>query len=238
MTVEGCREWRERLGAYVLGHLPEDERAATAAHLEGCGDCRDEAELLAPLAELLPKADPAQLGAAPAPPAELGDRITAQIAGEGRQRRSRRRKRLTLGFSAAAATAATAAVLLLTVGSSPAPTQPGETVTFRSLPRGVQIAATVEPRPFGTQIRMNVHGIRSGTLCRVSLRRADGSAMPAGSFRYRYDSGPAVLSSALDLSAARAISVRAGGRTFTAPMKRGVGEQTSSIRTTTEKEES
>jgi hypothetical protein len=241
MTVEGCREWRERLGAYVLGHLHEDERAATAAHLEGCADCRVEAESLAPLAELLPKADPAQLGAAPAPPAELADRITAQIAGEGRQRRSRRRRRrrrLTLGFSTAAAATAVAAVLLLTVGSSPTPTRPGQTVTFRSLPRGVKIAATLEPRPFGTQIRMNVHGIRSGTLCRVSLRRADGSAMPAGSFRYRYDSGPAVLSSALDLSAARAIAVRAGGQTFTAPMKRGVGEQTSSIRTTTEKEES
>jgi len=51
MTAEGCREWRERLGAYVLGHLTEDERAATSAHIEGCAACRAEAESLAPLAE-------------------------------------------------------------------------------------------------------------------------------------------------------------------------------------------
>src|SRR2546425_13154455 len=64
MTVEGCREWRERLGAYVLGQLTKDERAATSAHIEGCAACRAEAESLAPLAELLPIADPAQLAAA------------------------------------------------------------------------------------------------------------------------------------------------------------------------------
>jgi putative zinc finger protein len=240
MTVEGCREWRERLGAYVLGHLPDDERAATAAHIEGCAACRAEAESLAPLAELLPKADPAQLGAAPAPSAELPDRIAARIAqevGQTRQRK-RRRRRLTIGFSASAAAAAAAVVLLLTVGSTPAPPDGGgQTVTFHSLPRGVEIAATLEPRAFGTEIRMDVHGIRSGTLCRVFLRRADGTTMPAGSFRYRYTSSePAVLTSALDLSAARAVGVRAGGRTFTAPTRKGVGMQTSSSPTTREKE--
>jgi hypothetical protein len=238
MTVEGCREWRERLGAYVLGQLSDDERAATAAHIEGCAACRAEAESLAPLAELLPKADPAQLGAAAAPPAELADRIAARIAREAGQTRRRKRRRLTIGFSTAAAAAATAAaVLLLTVGSSsPPPDGARQTVTFHSLPHGVEIAATLEPRPFGTEIRMDVHGVRSGTLCRVFLRRADGATMPAGSFRYRYDSEPAVLTSALDLSAARAVGVRAGGRTFTAPMGRGVGMQTTSSQTTREKE--
>jgi hypothetical protein len=237
MTVEGCREWRERLGAYVLGQLSDDERAATAAHIEGCAACRAEAESLAPLAELLPKADPAQLGAAPAPPAELADRIAARIARETGQTRRRKRRRLTIGFSTAAAAAAAAAVLLLTVGNSSPPGGARQTVTFHSLPRGVEIAATLEPRPFGTEIRMDVHGIRSGTLCRVFLRRADGTTMPAGSFRYRYvDSEPAVLTSALDLSAARAVGVRAGGRTFTAPMAKGVGVRTSSSPTTREKE--
>src|SRR5207237_2827303 len=93
MTAEGCREWRERLGAYVLGQLSDDELAATRAHIEGCAACRAEAESLAPLAELLSIADPAQLGAAPAPPAKLADRIATRIALEGKVKQRRRRRR-------------------------------------------------------------------------------------------------------------------------------------------------
>ena len=84
---------------------------------------------------------------------------------------------------------------------------------------------------------MNVHGIRSGTLCRVFLRRTDGTRMPAGSFRYRYaGTEQAVLTSALDLSAARAVGVRAGNRTFVAPLRQSVGAEATSKRTTTNKE--
>ncbi|MEK6250412.1 MAG: zf-HC2 domain-containing protein [Actinomycetota bacterium] len=235
MTAEGCREWRERLGAYVLGHLTEDERAATSAHIEGCAACRAEAESLAPLAELLPIADPARLTTAPAPPAELADRIAVRIAREGRVKR--RRRRLAIGLSGATAAAATATVLLAIVLSSPGTGASAQRVSFGSLPDGVAIGATLQPRPFGTEIRMNVHGIRSGTLCRVFLRRTDGTRMPAGSFRYRYGgTEQAVLTSALDLSAARAVGVRAGNRTFVAPLRPSVGAEATSNRTTTDKE--
>jgi Putative zinc-finger len=237
MTAEACREWRESLGAYVLGQLPGDEQAATSAHIEGCAACRAEVESLAPLAELLPLADPARLGAAPAPPAELGDRIATRIGREGRHRRLRRRRRFGFGFGAAAA-AATAALLAFVVFDGGSGSNNSQTVSFHSLPRGVAIAATLQPRPFGTQIRMDVSGIRSGTMCRVFLRRADGTRVPAGSFRYRYGAGrdAAVLSSALDLSAARAVGVRAGSRTFTAPLRHGVGAEAASKPKTTEKE--
>lgn len=231
MSTEGCREWRQRLGAYVLGQLPEDERAATRAHMEGCAACRAEAESLAPLAELLPRVNPARLARTPVPPAGLGDRIAARI---GREGRLRRRRRLAMGLSGAAAAAATAAVLLAVVLSSGGADSNLETVTFRDLPRGMRIGATLEPRPFGTEIRVYVHGIRSGTLCRVSLRRADGMTMPAGSFRYLYGSQEqAVLTGALDLSAARAIVVRVGDRTFVAPMRHGIGADAAPSRPTT-----
>ena len=36
MKAEGCREWRERIGALLLGQLSEEERFATEAHLDGC----------------------------------------------------------------------------------------------------------------------------------------------------------------------------------------------------------
>jgi hypothetical protein len=239
MTAEACREWRESLGAYVLGQLPADERAATSAHVEGCAACRAEVESLAPLAELLPLADPGRLGTAPAPPAELGDRIATRIGREGRRRRLRQRRRFAFGFGAAAATATAAVLLALVVfNGGGGGSRNSQTVSFHSLPRGVAIAATLQPRPFGTQIRMDVSGIRSGTMCRVFLRRADGTRVPAGSFRYRYGAGrdAAVLSSALDLSAARAVGVRAGSRTFTAPLRQGIGAEAASKSKTTEKE--
>jgi hypothetical protein len=237
MTAEACREWRQQLGAYVLGQLPEDERVATSAHIEGCAACRAEVESLAPLAELLPRADPAQLAAAPAPPAQLADRIAAQIEREGGRRKGRQRRRLAIGLSGATAAAAAAVLLAIVLHSPGSGADNSQTVTFRSLPRGVTIAATLQPRPFGTEIRMDVHGIRSGTLCRVFLRRADGTVMPAGSFHYRYaGSRQAVLTSALDLSTARAVGVRAGGRTFVAPLRTSVGAEASSSQATTEKE--
>ena len=66
---------------------------------------------------------------------------------------------------------------------------------------------------------MYVDGIRSGTLCKVFLRGEDGRRYPAGSFRYRWGAdSEAVLSSALDLSRTAAIGVRAGDRTFVAPV--------------------
>jgi len=226
MTTEGCREWRERLGAYVLGHLPAEEAAATRAHIEGCEACRSEAETLRPIARLLPKADPARLGAAPAPSDALGDRIAAGIAQEGRAARERRKRRLAFGISGAAAAAAAAAVLLVIVLSDGSGPDGEQTVVFhdRSMPDGVSIAATLQPRAFGTEISMRVYGVRAGTLCRVFLMSSDGTKMPAGSFHYRYDGkGGAALTSALDLSAADAIGVRAGGRTFIAPLRHGVG---------------
>ena len=237
MTAEACREWRQQLGAYVLGQLPEDEHVATRAHIEGCAACRAEVESLAPLAELLPRADPAQLAAAPSPPAGLAERIGATIAREGGRRKRARRRRLAIGLSSATAAAAAAIVLAIVLISPGGGADNSQTVTFNSLPRGVAIAATLQPRSFGTEIRMDVHGIRSGTLCHVFLRRADGTVMSAGSFRYRYaGTEQAELTSALDLSAARAVGVRAGGRTFEAPLRKGVGAEASSSQATTEKE--
>ena len=77
MKAEACREWRERIGALVLGQLPEDERFATEAHLDGCPACRAEAEALAPVASLLGRADPDRLAPAPAPPPGSGSGSSA-----------------------------------------------------------------------------------------------------------------------------------------------------------------
>jgi hypothetical protein len=217
MKTENCREWRELLGVYALGHLSEDERAGLEAHLDGCHDCRAEARSLSAVAALLPAADPARFGPAPQPPRELGERVMAAVGGEKRTRS--RRRRLRLGFGLGAATAAATAVVLLLVLGGGSEKAPEQHVRFSSLPQGIEISAMLEPHAFGTEIHMYVSGVRSGTLCRVFLRGPGGRRYPAGSFRYRW--GPdsdAVLSSALDLSRTTAIGVHAGDQTFVAPV--------------------
>jgi len=216
MKAEGCREWRERIGALLLGQLPEEERFATEAHLDGCPACRAEAEALAPVASLLGRADPDRLMPAPAPPPRLGERIVGRIAVERRAER-RRRTRLRLGLTAAATAAAAAAIVTL-MGSDQS--TPSQTVAFRSLPRGASAEATLAPRPWGSEVSVRVHGFRPGTLCRVWLRRSNGKRVPAGSFRYVYDGegDHAGLSSALAPDDATAVGLRAGSKTYLAPL--------------------
>jgi anti-sigma factor RsiW len=220
-TRNECREWRELLGAYALGHLEGDERAGLEAHLDGCAGCREELAALAPVARMLPHADPARFELAPQPPPELGRRIAATIEGEKQRTEQLRRRRALGGLAFGGATAAAvAAVLLLFVfgGSSPDARQP---VKFTDLPEGISIYATLEPHAYGTEIHMYVHGVPSGTLCRVWLRGRNGASYPAGTFRYRWgDDSDAVLSSALDISRTRAVVVDTGKRTFVAPVER------------------
>jgi hypothetical protein len=222
MTIDDHRDWRLSLGAYALGDLPAEERAAIAAHLEGCEECRAELRSLEGVAALLPLADPARIEQPAArPPADLGARIEAQIAAEtSREGRAKRRRRFRLGVGGAVAVAAVAAVLaiaILPIGGGE--NSPAQEVRFASVPKGVSIEATLEPHAFGTEIQMYVSGISSGTLCRVFLRDEDGKTFSAGSFRYRWgEDSEAELSSALDLSQAAAIGVHAGGRTFVAPV--------------------
>jgi hypothetical protein len=126
--------------------------------------------------------------------------------------------RFGLGLSGATAVAA-AAVLAIFVLTGNEASSPEQQVAFRSLPAGVKISATLEPRSFGTEIHMYVAGIRSGTLCQVYMRGLGQTGASAGSFRYRWGSeDSAVLSAALDLSRAKALVVHAGNRTFVAPL--------------------
>lgn len=218
MTTERCREWREALGAHALGRLPEEERAALEAHLEGCPECRAELESLAGVAQLLPLADPQHFDTAPAPPPSLAGRVAATIRAERRAQR-RRRWRLGLAFSGATAAVAAAALALFVLPGGGNST-PEQQVAFDSLPPGLHIAATLEPHAYGTEIHMYVKGAPSGTLCRVFVRGPNGTRQSAGSFRYRWgDDSDAVLSAALDLSRTRAVGVRVGNRTFVAPVE-------------------
>jgi len=217
MTAERCREWRERLGALVLGQLGDNERAATEAHLEGCAECRAERDLLRPVADVLPLADPAWLGPAPAPPASLGRRVARKIEAE---QRAQRRRRLRLGFALGAVSAVAASVLAVVLIGGSTPVSAGAHVEFANLPHGVRIGAQLAPRPWGSEVSVYVNGMQRGTRCVVFLRGAGGERVSAGSFRYSYQEGAgAGLSAAMKLADARAIGIRAGGHTFVAPIR-------------------
>ncbi len=217
MRTEGCREWRDSLGAHALGQLPETERAGLDAHLEGCAECRAELAELESVTRVMPLADPERFAEPPQPPPGLGKRIEATIAGERRSSRRRRRLRLGLAFGGVAAAAATAVLAIFVLGAGSG-SGPELRVAFSSLPPGMKIAATLEPRAYGTEVHMYVQGVPSGTLCRVVLRGPHGARLSAGTFRYRYGEDGAVLSSALDLSRTRAVVVHVGRRAFAAPV--------------------
>jgi hypothetical protein len=221
MKTDDCRDWRHLLGAYALGDLGAEERASLEAHLEGCPNCRAEAEALGSVAQLLPLADPDRFShPAPQPSPDLGQRIAATIGGE--QRVIVRRRRWRFGLALSGAAAAAAAVLAIVVLPSGGGGSPEQHVQFGKLPGGVKIYATLQPHSYGTEIHMYVKGVRSGTLCQVYLRGPHGERVPAGTFTYRWgDDSTAVLSSALDLSRTRAIGVHAGNRTFVAPVDVG-----------------
>jgi hypothetical protein len=220
MKTDGCRHRRESLGVYALGQLGDRERVALEAHLEGCPECRAEAEALLGVARLLPLADPARVESpAPRQPAAPGERIAASVGGERKILRQRRRRR-RLGFTFAGAAAAAAIVLAVVFRPGGGEASPEQHVSFSSLPPGVKIGATLQPHAYGTEIRVYVHGMRSGTLCAVFLRGPGGTNVPAGTFRYRWgDDSTAVLSAALDLSRTRALGIHAGNRTFIAPVE-------------------
>ncbi len=220
MRADDCRQWREELGSFVLEHLDADEHAAVEAHLDGCAECRAELELLVPVAEALPLADPAQLGSSATPPRSLAVRVARGIRAESR---TRRRRRIRLGGAAAAAACVVAAAVVVALGAGGSSSQPvaaPHRVAFTSTPRGVEIGASLAPRPWGSEISLEVRGITPGTRCEVWLRRADGTRVAAGSFRYRYEGGSdgAALSTSLRPSQAQSIAVRAGNRTFVAPV--------------------
>lgn len=219
MRTDRCREWRESLGAHALDQLPEEERAALEAHLDGCPECRAELEALSGVARLLPLADPEHFGTAPTPPPALADRVVATIRAEQRGARRRRwRLGLTFGGATAAVAAAVLAIFILPGGGA----TPEQHVSFEGLPKELHIGATLVPHAYGTEIHMYVKGAPSGTLCRVYLRGPGGTRFSAGSFRYRWgDDSNAVLSSALDLSRTKAIGVSVGKRTFVAPVGSG-----------------
>jgi anti-sigma-K factor RskA len=87
-------EYRENIGAYVLGALPELEAEVLERHLEGCENCRAEVEQLRPVTAAIARSVP-QVDPPPSLKASLMATVNAEAAeraAESREARPRRRR--------------------------------------------------------------------------------------------------------------------------------------------------
>jgi hypothetical protein len=227
MTMTGaggpaCREFRQLLGVYVVGAIDPADRALVDEHLPTCADCRDELAGLAGLPAMLsrvPAEDVARMARnvvslpehhEPSP--EMLNSLLSKVAA----RRKTRMWRGAVAVAAAAVVAAggTAVGLHLAGSSSPA------AISWDSASAGNpanHIGAVVRyaSSSSGTQMRVRVHGIPTGTTCEFFVVTTHGKTW-AGSWTVEsasYTPSPWYLGSAkVSPSSVRDFQVAAAGK--------------------------
>lgn len=191
---------QEVLGAYLLGALPPDERAAMERHLSDCETCAEEAERLQIAVDVLPGAVPIVQ-----PPPELRSRIMAVVESEAEllaaagpeadrvpERQRKPRRRWSLGWSPAARPLATgfAALALVAAGVGGAALLGGDnggsggarTLAARVLDPA-QAGAKAELRTVGGKGTLIVHDFADpprGHVWQLWLQAPGGNPVPAG----------------------------------------------------------
>ncbi|MDQ6650465.1 MAG: zf-HC2 domain-containing protein [Actinomycetota bacterium] len=167
------------LGAYLLGSLDPRERAEIDTHLPGCSICREELGRLAALPGLLGRlsAAEARTGALE-PTADLLPRLLAAVAEE---RRSQRRRLGVWRAAAVASGIAAVAAGALTLAPAVAPGPAGTPVTVAA---GVAVEGhgSLEARPWGTQVRLDVRGLPRAEGYTAYAVRRDGRREVAASW--------------------------------------------------------
>ncbi|GAA1943186.1 anti-sigma factor family protein [Nocardioides hwasunensis] len=192
------RELRELLGSFALGHLDGPEAARVRAHLDGCAQCRAEADDLLPLADRLSLVDPRAFGDVPAPPPALGENVRLAVARAradrdadevGRRRTealARRRRGMVRGLAAAAVV-----VVALGVGgvvgrtTAPEPPQPPLEAISLEVAQGDAVSvdsADLVAHTWGVELRIVADGFAAGETFHAAFRTDDGELVPAGEF--------------------------------------------------------
>jgi anti-sigma-K factor RskA len=191
MTTTGaggpaCREIRQLLGVYVVGAIDPAERSLVDEHLADCPACRDELAGLAGLPAMLsrvPEADVARLSSSVVGLPERAEPSPDLLNSLLRRVALRRRARMWRGIAAAAAAAViavggTAAAFELTSGSPSA----SDVAQGSNAAAGITATVNYSQVGWGTDMRVQVTGIPSGTRCRFWVVTNDGRIEPAGSW--------------------------------------------------------
>jgi len=223
MTTGGsgpaCRDIRQLLGVYVVGAIDPAERAQVDAHLAECQPCRDELAGLAGLPAMLsrvPAADVERLGLlslpeAMQPPDELLDSLLKKVS----VKRKSRMWRSVASVAAAAVIAAggATAVSQLTGAATSATEQASATAGH--------VSAMVDYAPvrWGTAMRIQVSGLKPGTVCQFWVVGKNGTSDYAGTWTVMGDYGRGYgdkawypASSAVTAGSVRGFQVTSGGK--------------------------
>jgi anti-sigma-K factor RskA len=205
--------FEDAAGAYVLGALPDEERAAYAAHLASCATCQAEVEDLRMAVEALPASAPPMK-----PPPALKARIMAEVereaallasATEPRQEVKRPRWRLRWPTGAVAALACAALLVGLGVGALVFGGGGGETFRFEPDPSLPQASAKLEMTHAGaTIVADNLPAPPSGKTYMVWLvRKGEKAPQPTSALFTPRRDGSATASVAGDMDGVDAVLV-------------------------------
>jgi anti-sigma-K factor RskA len=184
--VSAHDRWADAAASYLLGALPEPERAEFEAHLEGCPACREELGELRVAAEALPVAAPPMR-----PPPALKTRIMAEVEREAAllqgarepDERPRRRfawPRFALPMPAVAALACAALLIGLGAGALLFGGSGGQTVHFQRA-AGLTANASAELDVSGGSAVLVARGLpepAAGHVYQVWLQRAGQAPEP------------------------------------------------------------
>ena len=190
----GCRQIRQSLGVYVLGAIDPAERAQVDEHLATCPECREELASLAGLPAMLrkvPMVEAERLAAAEEDPELTGmpspEMLTSLLGRTANVRRIHRWRGL----------AAAAAVALVAVAGGAAVTsalqQPGTSPpahahvtawhqTSGTGPTGAHLTVRYRHKAWGTEMEVNVTGLRPGSVCQFQVADKAGGKSVVGSW--------------------------------------------------------
>ena len=187
-----CREIRQLLGVYVVGAIDPAERALVEEHLAECQSCRDELAGMAGLPAMLsrvPAADVERLSLlslpeAMQPPDELLNSLIRKVS-------AKRKSRMWRNVAAVAAAAVIAAGGATTVSQLTRPAVAEQDWAHAASPAG-HIAALVDYSPvsWGTAMRVQVRGVKPGTVCQFWVVGKNGTSQYAGAWTVAGNFGP------------------------------------------------
>jgi anti-sigma-K factor RskA len=192
MTVTGaggptCRELRLLLGVYVVGAIDPAERALVDEHLGTCAACRDELAGLAGLPALLshvPAEDVARMESGVVTLPEHQEPSPEMLNGLLTRVAAKRRTRMWRGVAAVAAAAAVAAggtAVALNLSGSGTHGTTWDAASGGNPSMHVGVMVRYAGTSSGTEMRVRVRGIPTGTNCQFFVVTSNGKTW-AGSW--------------------------------------------------------
>jgi hypothetical protein len=219
-----CVETRQALGVYVVGAIDPSERAFVDQHLSGCAECRDELAGLAGLPALLGRVtlDEVERGSVDEYTGQPPERLLTAMLDTARRRRAQRRRNVVLAVAASA-------VVLLGAGAGaealfngpgagtrpPAQAQPQlrwETVAHTDAATNVSAEVKYAERPWGTETKVWVSGVKTGTKCDLWAKDAAGHRTLVGSWWYENQRAWYPGSTAVEAASITSFQITAHGK--------------------------